>query len=286
MKLAIGSVQFGVDYGAFNSSGQVSVAEVHRILRRASESGISLIDTARDYGTAEEVLGSAGAADQFRIVTKCPSLKNQISPEVVLRQSFEDSCSALGVDRIYGYMLHDANDLNGPHSERIWNEMESLRTEGRVVRIGVSTYGIEEAQVLCKNFPLSLVQVPGNVLAPWYDEVRMPNSVEVHVRSVFLQGFLLSDPAALSRAFRPWRKTLDTFRARANDLRLTPLQSAIIPLLRSPKVDRVVVGVDRIAQLDEIVAAVKLEESLGEISLGSFPEVTTALTDPRKWKRG
>jgi len=283
VKLAIGSVQFGVDYGAFNTSGQVSLAEVSSILKLAKDSGIDLIDTARGYGTAEKTLGNSGQVDSFRVVTKCPSLKDQPSSERALRNFFENSCSALGVSHVYGYMLHDANDLNGSQGKRIWDSMEDLRAEGRVERIGVSTYGIEEALALLRKFPLSLVQVPGNVLVPWYEEAQFPDSVEVHVRSVFLQGFLLNDPGSLGEAFKPWKKTLEDFHARAYSLGLTPLQAAIAPLLKSAEVDCVVVGIDSLIQLNEIIEAVSIAQETGECSLGLYPDVTSALTDPRNW---
>ncbi|MDZ7809365.1 MAG: aldo/keto reductase [Arhodomonas sp.] len=69
MKLALGTVQFGLDYGVANASGQVPVDEVRRILALARESGVDTLDTAAAYGESEAVLGAAGAGD-FRLVTK------------------------------------------------------------------------------------------------------------------------------------------------------------------------------------------------------------------------
>ena len=56
-KLAIGSVQFGQNYGISNKNGIVIPKEVHAILNLANENGIDTIDTAKEYGNSENVIG-------------------------------------------------------------------------------------------------------------------------------------------------------------------------------------------------------------------------------------
>lgn len=283
MKLALGTAQFGGPYGAFNENGQVRHVEVAQMLGRAAELAIDTLDTARAYGSAELVLGAAGAARRFRIVTKCPPLARAPDAGAALDAAFEASCAALGTDRLYGFLLHDARDLSGEQGEAIWCRLAALRAMGRVERIGVSAYGIEEAQALCRRFPLTLVQVPANVLQPWYESAELPDGVEVHVRSAFLQGFLLREPDALPERFRPWRGTLEAFRAQAAARGLSPVQAALAPLMHSKAIDRVVVGTDGLAQLDAIVEAVSALPSAGNLRFGPFPDATPALTDPRQW---
>jgi aryl-alcohol dehydrogenase-like predicted oxidoreductase len=73
-KLGLGTVQFGLDYGISNKHGRPTSDEVVRILAVASRAGITVLDTAHDYGESESVLGSCLPSDHaFRIVTKTPS---------------------------------------------------------------------------------------------------------------------------------------------------------------------------------------------------------------------
>ena len=72
-KVALGTVQFGLDYGIANEAGQVSLYEAQRVLSLAKGNGIDVLDTAIAYGTSEEILGKVGV-DGFRVVTKLPSL--------------------------------------------------------------------------------------------------------------------------------------------------------------------------------------------------------------------
>ena len=69
MKLAIGTAQFGLDYGIANDHGKVSQKEIKKILDLARSSNISLLDTAMDYGDSEFSIGEAGSED-FDIVSK------------------------------------------------------------------------------------------------------------------------------------------------------------------------------------------------------------------------
>lgn len=281
MKIMLGTVQFGTDYGAFNATGQVPLDKVRAMLDLAQSAGVRALDTARAYGEAEAVLARAGAPARFDIVSKCPDLAQADDPVGALGAAFDASCTALGVSQLHGYLLHNATDLE---RRGIWDALVALRDAGRVARIGVSGYDIADARALCARYPLTLVQLPANVLDPWYDRVELPETVEVHVRSAFLQGFLLGDPDALPVQFAPWRDTLDQFRIEAAAQGLTPLQGALAPLLACPRIAQVAVGADSPEQFNEILHAVRVLDTQSAPAFGPFAGVTRDLTDPRRWR--
>ena len=67
MKIALGSVQWGLDYGISNKKGIPSEDELSRILSFADKSGIKLLDTASAYGDAETRIGNMPNSN-FKIV--------------------------------------------------------------------------------------------------------------------------------------------------------------------------------------------------------------------------
>ena len=69
MKLALGTVQFGMNYGINSIGGKVNFNEVVDIINYARNHDIDLLDTAPSYGNSEQVLGDANTND-FNIVTK------------------------------------------------------------------------------------------------------------------------------------------------------------------------------------------------------------------------
>ncbi len=280
MKIALGTVQFGLGYGAFNDKGQVAEDQVARILDRAQGAKIDTLDTARAYGNSEEVLGRLGAAQKFRIVTKSPPLGETAQAADALKRAADQSCKALNTGRLDGYILHRAEDLIGPQGDEIWQALEALKSQGRARQIGVSGYDRSVVEKLADRYPIDLVQLPANVLDPWFEEEASNQRFELHVRSAFLQGFLLSDPSRLSPFHQKWRGVLEEFRERAKVLGLSPMQAALGPLIASPRISRVVVGVDALAQFEEILGAM---ECSGTKSLGAFEIGDRNLLDPRTW---
>ena len=57
MKIALGTVQFGLPYGIANQDGQVSRSVVKTMMELAKESGVDTLDTAIAYGESETCFG-------------------------------------------------------------------------------------------------------------------------------------------------------------------------------------------------------------------------------------
>ena len=112
-KLAIGTVQFGLDYGISNTSGKVSELKVDEILNEATKINIDTLDTAIVYGESEDVLGRIGV-NGFKIVTKLPPApKNVTNVKAWAVTNVNSSLKRLNVKKIYGLMLHQSDDFLG-----------------------------------------------------------------------------------------------------------------------------------------------------------------------------
>ncbi len=71
-KLALGTAQFGLDYGIANRTGKISKNEIFRILEYAYTQGIDTIDTSSNYGESEKIIGEFidRSRFDFKIVSK------------------------------------------------------------------------------------------------------------------------------------------------------------------------------------------------------------------------
>lgn len=280
MKISLGTAQFGGDYGSFNLRGQVPYAEVKKILSTAEGAGLVMLETARGYGESESTLALLGAPSRFQIVSKCPVLSEEPDPVAALQLAFETSRSALSVSKLYGYLLHNADDLLLPG---VWSALKELRDSGRVTNIGISSYDVQMARNYCDQYYLNIVQLPANVLDPWFESVDFPEFVDLHVRSVFLQGFLLSKQVELPEHMLQFSNVLQQFHNDAAAQGLTPLQAALLPLLACNKVAKIIVGVDELTQITEILQAEIFLRNRPSQRFGPYKGVTSNLTDPRKW---
>lgn len=290
MKLALGTVQFGLPYGATNRRGQVGADEIERILVRAGTAGIDLLDTASAYGTSEDVLGaSAQAATGFRIVTKLLPLRTESVDAVAVDRavaSVRQSAKRLRRPVLDGLLVHHAPDLLVPGGDRLYDALHALCNEGLVRRLGASVYSVDQLLALLEQYPLEIVQIPMNVLDQAFlrtgtlDQLAR-HGVEVHVRSIFLQGILLAD--RLPKVLRGLEPGWSRFRECCALANLSPLQGCLAYLKSCEQVSYGVIGVEDVMQLQQILEA---WEGLEGRSLPDFSDcnmVPEKMLNPSNW---
>jgi len=265
VKLALGTVQFGLDYGIANHRGRVPADEVKQILQMARNAGVDTLDTAVGYGDSETVLGHAGV-DGFRVITKVGGLpkniKNRTEAVVWLRAEVARSCARLGKDQIDGLLLHRPEQLMSEAGAWLAQALHAVRDEGLVRKIGFSIYSPDALASLCHVVQPDLVQAPMSLVdqrlitSGWLDQLAS-EGVEVHVRSVFLQGLLLQRQSELPNQFAPWRPVWQRWQQWLADTKRDALSSCIHFAISQPAVSRVVVGVDSVSQFKQIVESAR-----------------------------
>jgi aryl-alcohol dehydrogenase-like predicted oxidoreductase len=127
MRLALGTVQFGLPYGVKNSSGQVSRDDARSILKLASVNGIDTLDTAVAYGDAENCLGEIGV-HKFKLVTKLPRLPDDcLDVDDWVQMQMDASLSRLGVKKVYGLLIHHADQLLSINGSSLYSALLRLK---------------------------------------------------------------------------------------------------------------------------------------------------------------
>lgn len=288
MKLGLGTVQFGLDYGISNSEGVTPIEEVREILAVAKRNSIRVIDTAAMYGSSEEVLGKTlPAGNNFDIVTKTPRFDGNMENKAdLLKQTFQRSLKNMNRTSVYGLLIHHADDLLGNGGNLLIGKMKELKEEGTVKKIGVSVYTAAQIDMILDRFDIDIIQLPINVL-----DQHLLNSghltrlkkagIEIHARSAFLQGLLLMEPAALPSYFDSIKPHLKQYRDSLLQYRLTPLQAALGFVAGINEVDVVVCGVNNHLQLEELCGnLMSIEPSM----FSSFAIYDEDILNPSKWK--
>lgn len=260
MKLALGTVQFGLPYGVANTRGQVAADEAARILAEARADGCDTLDTAIGYGDSEARLGAIGT-DGWHVVTKLPPVPDG-TPDVAgwMRAEVEASLTRLRRSSLYGLLLHRPEQLLSPGGPAIAAALRRMKDEGLTARIGVSAASAGDLDEWSARCDLSLVQVPFNVLDRRLIESgnldRLTAAgIEVHTRSAFLQGLLLMAPSARPVSFEAFAPALQAFDAWVHETGVSPLRACLGYALSVPGITRIVIGVDSVEQWREVVAA-------------------------------
>lgn len=285
-KLALGTAQFGSNYGLANPGRKVPAAEVASILEAATAAGIDTLDTAMAYGDSEACLGSIGV-EGWRVVTKLPGI-----PEAVadvsgwIEEQVQSSLQRLRISRLEGLLLHRPLDLLGPRGEAILGALQRLKATGRVGAAGVSIYDPGELAALWHIWRHDMVQAPANVLdqrlqrSGWLARLQ-DSSIRVHVRSVLLQGLLVMPRSRRPGYFERWGELLHGWDEWCAAQGAGPLSAALSAVYRWPGVERIVIGFDSLGQLQEVLSAV--------IAGGPSPPPALfcedrELLEPSRWK--
>lgn len=292
MKLSIGTVQFGLDYGISNKNGKTSNSEVKSILTKALDAGIEDLDTAYSYGESESVLGKSGFVDKFKVVTKTRVFTDakfiDTNNVLRLRESFDESLRKLTIPSVYALMIHQITDLYKQGGDLLIRSLYSLKEEGLVQKIGVSLYSAKDVDFLLENFKFDIVQLPVSI----FDQRLIisgslkklkDSGIEIHVRSAFLQGLVFMKPGDLiSRPrFDGFRTLFQTYYNKLQELNLTPAQVALSFLNNQPEVDKIVCGVNNKMQLSELIASLKDPIDVSWVSTLAVND--EEVVNPLKW---
>ena len=198
MKLALGTAQFGLDYGISNQNGQVVESESKRILALANTSGINTLDTAAVYGNSEKVIGNTISKinHKFNIVTKITLPKDILVNELssYFDRQISVSLKNLQTTKVYAVMLHNVNALNPTNISTIFESFEQLKTNLLCQKVGVSVYTPEQLFQVIDH--VDIIQIPLNIIDQRFSDPAIiekikNRNIEVHARSLFLQGLIL-----------------------------------------------------------------------------------------------
>lgn len=285
MKLSLGTVQFGMPYGVANYSGQISLTQASEVIASARRHGIADLDTAIAYGEAEARLGQIGT-EGFRVVTKLPPLPVGVANSAIwARAQLTASLQRLGSGSVYGLMLHKPTDLLGAEGTVLLRTLKEMQAEGMVEKLGISVYTPTEMDAVIPLTRWGLVQAPFNLVdrrlqtSGWLQRLK-DLDIEVHTRSVFLQGLLLMPLESMPSKFLPWMGLWQRWHAWQNSTACSALGACLAFAQSFPEVDRVVIGVDGPEHLQGILAA------LHEPMPTDWPEIASdddRLVNPSSW---
>lgn len=284
-RLALGTVQFGLTYGVANRSGRVGGEEAKAILTLAAANGVDILDTAMVYGDSETSLGKIGI-NGFKTITKLPAIPENVTDvSHWVNDCMRASLGRLGIRSVYGLLLRNTQQLTGPRGKSLVQALEDLKSNGVVQKIGVSIYSPLELDNVIRIWTIDLVQAPFNLIdqrlytSGWLQKLH-DAGIEVHTRSVFLQGLLLLPRRDIPAKFDNWSRLWDTWHSWLATHPVSSVHTCLSFVAGFSQIDRIVIGVDSEVHLNQIVDAERNLQSM------NFPVLDCAdemLINPSNW---
>ncbi len=240
-------------------------AGARRVLRRAVELGVTLIDTADAYGPeiAERLIGEAlypyaqgvVIATKGGITRQGPAKTEYVGRAGYLIQCVEMSLRRLRLDRIELYQLHRI-DPRTPLEESL-GALRRMQEQGKIRHIGLSEVTPAEIEDAEKIVPIATVQNRYSLADRRHEETL--NYCER--RGI---GFLPWYPIAAGKLLKPDYAAAQALGRIAARHRVTIAQLSLAWLLQRSPVMLPIPGTSKIAHLKENVGAASLNLTPGD----------------------
>ncbi len=283
MRLTLGTANFLKNYSLIQKDN-LNPLYKKKLILKAKILGIKFIDTSPSYGNAEKIIGKTGVKI-FKIITKIPKLPkskiNNISDWIL--KNLKNSLKNLNQKKIYALLIHDKSDFMN-NKKNYLEAFNIIKRKDLVEKIGVSLYEAKDLNKIVKYWKPDIVQIPYNIIDrriqnKKFINVIKKNSIELHVRSIFLKGMLVNQKV-YPEAFNEWEKKINYWFKWCKNKKIKPSTAAFLFVKENKLIKNIVVGFDKIDQMIEIK---KFENS----KIKKFPHIKIhdrLFLNPHKWK--
>jgi aryl-alcohol dehydrogenase-like predicted oxidoreductase len=283
-KLGLSASQFGLDQPA-GPRGRSPQAEAKEILSLAARARLGVLDVGHVFAHSEQTLGDLMPRPQpFRLCITAGRADR--GPEFVEAEA-RASLRRLGVERAYAIIVDAPSDLFTPQGAAAWRRLQTLRDQGLFERLGISAHATDDPVGLARHFHPDLIQAPASLL----DQRLLADgslakiaamNIEVHLRSIFLNGLLFLPPDRASASLHGQAVSkLSRVRRMIAEGRSDPLQAALGFALSRNEGASVLVGVTSAAELSAVIAAAASPPP--DLDWDDMAIDDPAVLDPRRW---
>jgi aryl-alcohol dehydrogenase-like predicted oxidoreductase len=282
MKIIIGSANFSNKYG-INKYKISSIPELKKILNYSKKNKINSIDDAISYGNTNSVFKKINTQD-FKFISKIKLPKNYKlikNLKLYFLKIIKKSLKTVEKKQYSCLLGHEVTD--NKKNILLLDVLNFIKKEGLTKKIGISAYSPEEVYSILNLSKLDVVQIPFNVFDRRLISSKLINTlvkkkIEIQVRSIFLQGALLSNktPNKLKKyndELKDWQKWC--FKKKLNKVR-----ACVHFVKKFDKISSMIIGINDVKQLREIIKFLK--EKTIDISYSNSLK-NNVIIDPRKW---
>ena len=290
-KICLGTAQFGNIYGITNKNKkQISIEEIKKFLLLLKKNKINFIDTALAYKNVDKKISKTKISlSNFNIITKIskPNKKKHFSENKIYHKVIA-SKKKLRIKSFYAVLLHDCNNIKGEEILKVKNIFNMLKKNNHTKKIGVSLYNIEELNFVLKFFVPDVIQVPLNIFDKSFIKKNIlkklsKHKIEIHVRSIFLQGLLLKNNDAIKKQFLPWANLFLRWDNYCNKYQISKLQAATNFIFNTGKIKKIVVGFTSINEFNEFLSLnIKKSKNIPEFEVKKQKNIEK-LIKPYNW---
>lgn len=271
MKLILGTANLNNNYGKLNNF--LSVKNFKNSIKKLNLINSKFLETSFEYHNSIKALKKINLR-KYQII-----LKINIKDDLDFRK-INDFMKKIKIRSFYCIMIHDQDLLTDKNSYFVNNLLKKLIISGTTKKIGISLYNFKNIRSLFKRIKFNIVQLPFNIFDQRLQNKKLikffkKNKIEIHVRSIFLQGIILNNE--YYKNFKVKKK----FEKFISNQHHTKLFHCLNFIKQNEFIKKIVIGINNHNNLIEIIKNIKKKRI--NINYEKFKSSNIKLIDPNAW---
>ena len=281
-KFIIGTAQLDKNYG-FKKKNFSSLSK----LLANNNFGI---DTSPEYLKSDNFFKNLNNP-KLKIVSKLPAI---YLPFNAFKKKFKEQLDlifkSVEPNKVDTILIHDPIlPLDKNKWKVVHKKLNFLKKNKKINKIGISVYSKKELNKILKVFIPDVVQFPLNIFNKSFGDKKYLNflkkkKIELHARSIFLQGLLLLKKKYLPKYFNNWKSHFDLWYKFLQREKIDPFDYCLNFVLSFKSIDKFVLGFDNDKQFKEFLNFINNYKSK-KFKKNLFFIKDENLTDPRFWPK-
>ena len=186
-------------------------------------------------------------------------------------------------------MIHDTKnflELNKKKKDYIYNGLKVLKVKKKIEKFGFSIYTKNELSKLKKFKEFDIIQIPGNI----FDQDNLLDNsinflkkrkIEIHVRSIFLQGLIFLEFEKTKKITGVYSKRLEKFFKKFKTKK-ERIYHRLNFIKNHKNINKIIIGITSLNEFNEIIKylKIKLKKNYSEFFIKN-----NKITKPYLWKK-
>jgi len=280
-KLVIGAANFSKPYGLLGSKLNLNVFK--KICKTYNKKNCTLtLDTAISYENSYKIISKISDI-RLKIITKFPLTKKKVSL-VDVREMLNNDLQKLKQKKFYAVLIHNTNILRTKNGKNIYKFLLQLKQEKLITKIGFSIYKTKELKRFYKKYKPEIIQLPINLFnqefleSGWLKKIKK-DQVEIHARSVFLQGIILNSENKIFKN-NPFKNHFLLFHKWMIKNKINAFDSSLNFISQIKYLDKIIIGINSFKQFEKIL---NFKTKKGNFNYRALKSTNQKLINPSKW---
>ena len=180
-----------------------------------------------------------------------------ISKGYVFNQIFK-ILERLKINKLYGILIHDPNILYSKQGKQLVSYLNECKEYGLVKKVGISVTNVIDLKNILNQFTFDIVQAPFNIFDRRLIQLNLidymkKKNIELHVRSIFLQGLLLMSYDKIPKKFKKWNKFFKKWEDWVIQNNISKIEACVSFAYLTKDISNILIGCQSVKELKEIL---------------------------------